>query len=115
MSRHILLPCLGTAFGLAELALSLRKRSHADAARADRGSRHVLWIVIVSAWALASILAADVMLGRFRVRTALVRHPVPRTPVHGGRRDCARSSTHRPWSVSMDSSPLLCRRPARLS
>lgn len=72
MSRHILLLCLGTAFGLAELALSLRKRSRADAARTDRGSRHVLWIVIVSAWVLAFILAADVMLGHFRVGPALL-------------------------------------------
>lgn len=72
MSQDILIPCLGIAFGLSELAVSLRRRSKAGAARADRGSLHVLWIVIVSAWVLALTLAANLMFGHFRVGRALL-------------------------------------------
>jgi len=60
------------AFGLSELALSLVKRSIAGAARADRGSLHVLWIVIVAAWVLAFFLAAAVPVGRFRAGAAVL-------------------------------------------
>jgi protein-S-isoprenylcysteine O-methyltransferase len=56
---------LAIAFGVSELALSLRKRSSAGAVRADRGSLHVLWIVIVAAWLLAVFLANAVAFGRF--------------------------------------------------
>jgi len=72
MSAELLASWLAGAFGLSELALSLRKRSLAAAARADRGSLHVLWIVILAAFALAFFLAAAVPAGRFRVGGALL-------------------------------------------
>lgn len=71
MSAPDLTLWLAIAFGLSELALSLRKRSVAGSARADRGSLHVLWIVIVAAWMLAFLLANAVAVGRFRPGAAL--------------------------------------------
>jgi protein-S-isoprenylcysteine O-methyltransferase len=71
LSAHDLTLWLAIAFGVSELALSLRKRSVAGAVRADRGSLHVLWIVIVAAWALALFLANAVALGRFHAGAAL--------------------------------------------
>ena len=53
MSAPAVTVSLAMAFGLSELALSLRKHSASGAVRADRGSLHVLWIVIVAAWVLA--------------------------------------------------------------
>lgn len=71
LNAALLTDCLGGAFGLSELALSLRKRSRADAARSDRGSLHVLWVVIVSAWVLAILVANLCPVGRFRVGLTL--------------------------------------------
>jgi protein-S-isoprenylcysteine O-methyltransferase len=71
MSTHGITIALAIAFGLSELALSQRKRSTASAARMDRGSLHVLWVVIMSAWMLAFSLADAVSAGRFRMRPAL--------------------------------------------
>lgn len=71
MSAHDPTIWLAIAFGLSELALSLRKRSIAGAVRADRGSLHVLWIVIVAAWVLAVFLANTVAYGRFHSGAAL--------------------------------------------
>lgn len=72
MSARAITVLLAIAFGLSELVLSLRKRSIAGAARADRGSLHVLWIVIVAAWVLAFFLATDVPVGRFGVGAAVL-------------------------------------------
>lgn len=72
MSAHDLTLWLAAAFGVSELALSLRKRSIAAAVRADRGSLHVLWIVIVAAWALAIVIAHALAFGRFRAGAGLV-------------------------------------------
>lgn len=69
--RHDLTLWLAVAFGVSELALSLRKRSVAGAVRADRGSLHVLWIVILAAWVLAVYLANAVAFGRFQLGAAL--------------------------------------------
>ncbi|HEX4051040.1 MAG TPA: isoprenylcysteine carboxylmethyltransferase family protein [Steroidobacteraceae bacterium] len=71
MSLHDLTIWLALAFGLSELALSLAKRSSTAAVRADRGSLHVLWIVITAAWVLAFFLSDAVALGRFHLSGAL--------------------------------------------
>lgn len=71
MSAPDLTLWLAIAFGISELAVSMRKRSIAGAVRADRGSLHVLWIVIVAAWLLAFFLANAVPFGRFRTGAAL--------------------------------------------
>ena len=72
MSAPAVTVSLAMAFGLSELALSLRKRSASGAVRVDRGSLHVLWIVIVAAWVLAFCLAATVPAGRFHAGAVLL-------------------------------------------
>jgi protein-S-isoprenylcysteine O-methyltransferase len=71
LNAALLTDCLGGAFALSELALSVRKRSVGQAARSDRGSLHVLWIVILAAWALAFFTANNCPAGRFRVAPGL--------------------------------------------
>src|SRR5579871_6389970 len=64
--------CLAGVFGLSELALSLRRRSRPGARRADQGSLHVLWTLILAAWALAFFLAQAEPIGRFRAGPLLM-------------------------------------------
>jgi protein-S-isoprenylcysteine O-methyltransferase len=51
---------LGLVYGLSEIALSIFKRSHGSAARADSNSLRVLWITILASVATAVIAAARV-------------------------------------------------------
>ena len=72
MAAQLLTTALAAAFGLSELALSLRRRSLRAAARSDRGSLHLLWILIVGGWVLALELAAAWPVGHFAVAPALL-------------------------------------------
>jgi protein-S-isoprenylcysteine O-methyltransferase len=63
------LAVLGMAFGASEVGLSIWKRSRTEAQRADAGSLRIIWVVILTGWALAVSAAYFAPSACFRLGT----------------------------------------------